>query len=114
MGGDQFTSMQFVIKLNLLISVTPGQQTTAPATLPPSQPTLPSCTNGKVFQTCGTACPRTCDNYQQEFLPCTRQCVADCFCPSGLVEMGDRCVSPSECPGKCSQDSTVKCMSRSI
>ena len=70
---------------------------TAPPTTPPPTPT---CTNGKVFRTCGTACPRTCDNYQQEFLPCTRQCVIGCFCPEGMVEMGDTCVLPSQCPGK--------------
>ena len=70
--------------------------TTAPTTPPPST----TCTNGKIFETCGTACPQTCDNYEQEFLPCTRQCVAGCFCPGGLVEMGDRCVPTSECEGK--------------
>ena len=67
---------------------------------PTTHPPTPTCTSGKVFQSCGTACPRTCDNYQQAFLPCTRQCVIGCFCPEGMVEMGDTCVPPSECPGK--------------
>ena len=81
----------------LLLLYVPLDAVTAPPTTPPPAPT---CTNGKVFHSCGTACPRTCDNHQQEFLPCTRQCVIGCFCPEGMVEMGDNCVPPSACPGK--------------
>ena len=32
------------------------------------------CTDGKVFASCGTACPTTCDN-KDEIIPCTLQCV---------------------------------------
>lgn len=64
----------------------------------PSDPP-PQCSDGKVFKSCGTACPRTCDNLG-EFLICTRNCVIGCFCPSGTVENGDNgCVQPSDCPG---------------
>ena len=80
----------------LLLLYVPLDAATAPPTTPPPAPT---CTNGKVFHSCGTACPRTCDNHQQQFLPCTRQCVIGCFCPEGMVEMGDNCVPPSACPG---------------
>ena len=24
--------------------------------------------------------------------------LSDCFCPTGTVELGDKCVSPDECP----------------
>lgn len=26
---------------------------------------------------------------------------AGCFCPDGLVELGDKCVQPNKCPPKC-------------
>ena len=79
---------------------------TAPPTTPP--PT-PMCTNGKVFHTCGTACPRTCDNYQQQSLPCTHQCVRGCFCPDGMVEIGNSCVPPDQCPSMCWSMNTYTC-----
>ena len=64
----------------------------------PSDPP-PQCSDGKVFKSCGTACPRTCDNLG-ELLMCTYNCVIGCFCPSGTVENGDNeCVQPSDCPG---------------
>ena len=55
------------------------------------------CPPGKEYTECGTACPLTCDNYGEP-LPCTLQCVQGCFCPSGMVENGDECVAPSDCP----------------
>ena len=88
--------MSYELELHKPFTIVDLDAVTVPPTTPPPTPT---CTNGKVFHTCGTACPRTCDNYQQEFLPCTRQCVIGCFCPEGMVEMGDTCVLPSQCPG---------------
>ena len=55
-----------------------------------------ACPEGKVFKTCGTACPETCDSGKVTF--CTKQCVIGCFCESGTVELRDECVDPSECP----------------
>lgn len=69
----------------------------APVTDPPP---APSCINGKIYSTCGTACPLTCDNHLNPPLRCTLQCVIGCFCPHGLVELGDSCVPPTSCPGK--------------
>ncbi|XP_064401886.1 von Willebrand factor-like isoform X3 [Halichondria panicea] len=55
------------------------------------------CPEGKVYQECGTACPKTCDN-KDDLTFCTKQCVPDCFCPAGTVELGNKCVSQEECP----------------
>jgi len=55
-----------------------------------------TCTNGKVYDACGTACPSTCENYNTT-RECTLQCVSGCFCPRGMVELGDNCVLPSDC-----------------
>ena len=66
------------------------------ATAPPQ----PTCTNGKLFETCGTACPLTCDNYQSPPFACPAVCVMGCFCPHGLVELGNTCVPPTSCPGE--------------
>ena len=61
--------------------------------LPPA-----NCTGGKEWNTCGTACPLTCDNYETD-IACTRQCVQDCFCPEGKVDLNGVCVEPSICSG---------------
>lgn len=49
------------------------------------------------YNSCGTACPLTCDNYKNP-PGCTKQCVPGCFCRNGYVrnDAGD-CVRPSEC-----------------
>ena len=57
-----------------------------------------NCTGGKEWQDCGSACPRTCDNYEQD-IACTLQCVQGCFCPEGKVELDGTCVEPSMCSG---------------
>ena len=55
------------------------------------------CTGGKEWQECGTACPLTCDNYD-ELQICTLQCVQGCFCPGGTVERnGTTCVTTDQC-----------------
>ena len=72
-------------------------ESTVVATTVPVQPT---CINGKLFETCGTACPLTCDNYRSPPFICPAVCVQGCFCPHGLVELGDTCVPPTSCPGK--------------
>lgn len=53
------------------------------------------------FETCGTACPRTCDNYAVKFIICTDNCVTDCFCDKGFVlDANKNCIAISDCPGK--------------
>ena len=64
-----------------------------------TEPQLPTCQAGRVFNQCGTACPLTCDNRDNPPF-CTRQCVAGCFCPEGTLEDNSgNCVQESQCPG---------------
>ena len=82
---------------------------TTPEPEVPDRPKVPdgpeatdhSCVNGKLFETCGTACPLTCDNYHGPPLPCLAMCVKGCFCPRGMLETSDGwCVPPFACPGE--------------
>uniref|UniRef100_A0A4Q8K4I6 U39-Liphistoxin-Lsp1a_1 n=1 Tax=Liphistius sp. SGP-2016 TaxID=1905180 RepID=A0A4Q8K4I6_9ARAC len=51
----------------------------------------------EVFTSCGTACPDTCENYN-EIRACTDQCVQGCFCRRGQVRRSDgHCVEPVDC-----------------
>uniref|UniRef100_A0A4Q8K251 U83-Liphistoxin-Lsp1b_1 n=1 Tax=Liphistius sp. SGP-2016 TaxID=1905180 RepID=A0A4Q8K251_9ARAC len=59
----------------------------------------PSCddSKGEVYMSCGTACPLTCENYN-EIRACTLQCVPGCFCRFGQVRRSDgQCVDKEEC-----------------
>ena len=58
-----------------------------------------SCTNGKVFSSCGTLCPLTCENRGNPE-PCGLLCAPGCHCPNDLFELGDGCVDVSDCPCK--------------
>lgn len=64
----------------------------------PPPPIPPTCANGMIYNTCGTACPLTCEYPDPR--PCIRICAVGCFCPYGLLEYNGRCVERSECPGK--------------
>ena len=57
-----------------------------------------TCSGGKEWQDCGTACPLTCDNYNTTII-CTTQCVSGCFCPQGMVDHNGECIAPSDCVG---------------
>lgn len=67
---------------------------------PPPTPAPPTnvCDAPKVFNECGSACPPTCADPNPG--ACTFQCVADCFCPTGLVlnQSTDECVPLALCP----------------
>ncbi|KAG1684460.1 SCO-spondin [Nymphon striatum] len=56
----------------------------------------PSCFGGKVYKSCATACPRTCDNFERE-VECHIDSVGGCFCPDNLVEKDGLCVKPIRC-----------------
>ena len=51
-----------------------------------------------IFQQCGPACPPTCDS--DDSVPCpSTDCVAGCFCPTGLVLSDGQCINESDCEG---------------
>ncbi|MEE6515676.1 hypothetical protein FKM82_024622 [Ascaphus truei] len=52
------------------------------------------------YDTCGTACPLTCDNYRQPLI-CTKDCKTGCFCNDGFVQLSNGssiCVEKNQCP----------------
>ncbi|XP_013401623.1 zonadhesin-like [Lingula anatina] len=58
-------------------------------------PTPPTCTGGRVFQTCASACPRTCTNPRPI---CTKQCVQRCACPRDIPYVHkDQCIDAEQC-----------------
>ncbi|XP_040183090.1 serine protease inhibitor swm-1-like [Rana temporaria] len=62
-----------------------------------------ACTGNKVYNSCGSACPKTCSNWNQTGRICTMQCVSNCFCRPGFVILSEgddetRCVLPKDCP----------------
>ncbi|KAJ3056500.1 hypothetical protein HK097_006407 [Rhizophlyctis rosea] len=73
--------------------------TTTTTNIRPTTTSTPSCSSesGKVYTTCGSACPASCATYGQP-IGCAAVCVAGCFCPSGTVDFNGRCVKPTECP----------------
>ena len=60
---------------------------------------LAVCTGGQEYQTCGSPCPRTCDNYQIDLL-CIQYCVQGCFCPGSTVLHEGECIPSDQCPGE--------------
>ncbi|SPJ89681.1 uncharacterized protein FTOL_13042 [Fusarium torulosum] len=54
------------------------------------------CKPGEQYLSCGSACPKTCDDPVPQV--CTTQCVSGCFCKEGLIrnEFGG-CVRPEKC-----------------
>ena len=56
------------------------------------------CADGQVYNSCGSKCLLTCDNYQEPPVACEQVCVEGCFCAEGLLEHNGSCVSPQECP----------------
>ncbi|XP_069057156.1 epidermal growth factor-like protein [Pleurodeles waltl] len=56
------------------------------------------CNNHAHYETCGTACPITCDNHLNPPKSCIEPCVLGCFCDKGYVKSGNTCVRPEQCP----------------
>ena len=55
-----------------------------------------NCSEGMIFQQCGPACPRTCDNKDKV---CEGRCVEGCFCPDGKYLLDGKCVETEICTG---------------
>uniref|UniRef100_A0A224XGR5 Putative Protease inhibitor n=1 Tax=Megacormus gertschi TaxID=1843536 RepID=A0A224XGR5_9SCOR len=53
----------------------------------------------EVYHRCGTACPLTCDNYNNPPNGCIKLCVSGCFCTGNLIRdtSSGRCVTPNRC-----------------
>ncbi|GIY83333.1 papilin [Caerostris extrusa] len=59
------------------------------------------CPPNSKYQPCGTACPRTCENYKNPPKACVLMCNPGCHCDEGYVKTKDgKCVLPQNCPGK--------------
>jgi hypothetical protein len=54
----------------------------------------PTCTNGMVWNECGSACPPTCENKTPI---CTKQCVAKCECRTGQYVDDGICIDANTC-----------------
>ncbi|XP_069500053.1 zonadhesin-like, partial [Ambystoma mexicanum] len=61
------------------------------------------CLDNAQYKTCGTACPLTCENYDNP-QACTDDCVHGCFCNEGYVlenATSKRCIPHSQCKKPC-------------
>ncbi|PRD23776.1 UNVERIFIED_CONTAM: Venom peptide SjAPI-2 [Trichonephila clavipes] len=59
----------------------------------------PNCPANSHYESCGTACPLTCDNYKNPPRACVLMCNPGCHCDEGYVKAKDgSCVEPEECP----------------
>ena len=62
-----------------------------------------TCENGMVYKRCGSSCDSTCSNPNP--VCANSKCVDGCFCVSGYVKEGNRCIRQAECP--CTHGTTV-------
>ncbi|KAJ5910980.1 uncharacterized protein N7473_000283 [Penicillium subrubescens] len=83
-----------------LIMVLAALVATAIAYPAPEPEPQESCPADKVFNSCGTACPLTCRNFENPPEVCAMTCVPGCACPDDFVlnEAGDSCVVEEDCP----------------
>ncbi|KAG4065111.1 hypothetical protein HA402_007508 [Bradysia odoriphaga] len=62
------------------------------------QPSKVCLKSNEEYTTCGTACPLTCDNYNNPPTFCTKQCIIGCVCKPGYVRnKAGNCVLPCDC-----------------
>ncbi|XP_070535301.1 mucin-2-like [Ptychodera flava] len=55
-----------------------------------------NCTNGMVYDNCGSTCPQTC---RTSLYNCdSNHCLEGCHCPAGTYLHEDECLSRSQCP----------------
>jgi len=66
------------------------------------------CGENEQYNGCGTACPLTCENYQNPPKICNMMCKIGCECKEGYVRSEDRrCVLPENCPASAGVKSCV-------
>lgn len=53
------------------------------------------------FTLCGSRCPETCQNVQEESKACIALCAQGCFCREGFIrdEETKKCIPKEDCPG---------------
>ncbi|KAM8927853.1 von Willebrand factor-like [Pelodytes ibericus] len=100
---QDFCTMQcvpecFCVKPYIFLSGKSG-----PCVLPKDCPTYKyeNCLKNQVWNSCGTACPRNCENFRNAPDLCKMQCVPDCFCVKPYIFQSGKsgpCVLPIICP----------------
>ncbi|GIX68945.1 zonadhesin [Caerostris extrusa] len=66
------------------------------------------CGENEEFKECGTACPLTCVNRNQQ-IKCQERCVKGCFCKDGFVrDPSGKCCLPQLCPVVCGENEEFK------
>ena len=63
-----------------------------------SSPHISTCPKDKMFTSCVTPCPITCDNHLNPSVCEFLYCIPGCTCLHGLVEHHGHCIDPSLCP----------------
>ncbi|CAL1298893.1 unnamed protein product [Larinioides sclopetarius] len=63
--------------------------------------TIGTCDDNQFPNSCGSACPLTCENRSNPPQMCTLQCVNRCDCNGGYIFLDanlDKCVKQDQCP----------------
>ncbi|RZC42307.1 hemocytin, partial [Asbolus verrucosus] len=55
------------------------------------------CPADKIYNACGTSCPKTCEGIKEKEKSCSSKPVEGCFCPEGKVLRNDTCVVEEDC-----------------
>ncbi|RWS26660.1 scavenger receptor cysteine-rich protein-like protein, partial [Leptotrombidium deliense] len=56
------------------------------------------CGENQIYDSCGSSCPDTCENKDEQDRVCTDDCIVGCRCKDGYVLHGDKCIIPKQCP----------------